>query len=524
MRINMKLKYKLLSVILGSSLLFASGCTEEFLQDAIVEQQLDANTFYQSEEHAIAASNAMYSPLHWQGLFKRHRYMLDFMSGDLIPTSGANQLMEYPEFRFNPTTQNFIPRAWEACYVGISRANVVLEQVPEIQFSQETEEMKTRILGEAKFLRGFYYFNLVRLYGGVPLYTESFSGGLDDPMFQPERNTEEEVYAQIEKDFMDAAATLPLAYEGDDIGRATAGAAQAFLGKVYLYQQKYGEARTALKKVIDGEFGDYALVPFNDNFLEGTENNVESLFEIQQANVAGTNPWRDKDDPIASRANWVASALSPRNGGGFANGLPSPEVNAFFNARPEENAVRRYFTIARPGDVWANWNPIAPDPVAAKQWHVRAAETNGEPFSAVRKFVKAPNDWSPFNQVGTNFRVMRYAEVLLLFAEAENEVNGPTAEAYSAINQVRERAQVDVLPAGLDKEAFFERIVTERRLELTFEFQRFFDLVRWGKRANVPAIADPAQMPGFVKGKNEVLPIPEEEIIANPNLAQNPNY
>jgi hypothetical protein len=120
---------------------------------------------------------------------------------------------------------------------------------------------------------------------------------------------------------------------------------------------------------------------------------------------------------------------------------------------------------------------------------------------------------------------MRFAEVLLLYAEAENEANGPTAAAYEAVNRVRERAGVDPYPEGLTKDEFFARIAAERRLELTFEFKRFFDIIRWTRRNGpVPAFAQPSAMPGFTANKNEVLPIPENELVANPNLVQNTNY
>ncbi len=506
--------------LLIALLYIPTSCSDSFLEDAKVYRELDANTFYQSESDALLAITSVYAPLQYQGLFRRYRYLLDFMSGELDITSGGFQLVEYTGFRFNASSQHLVPTAWEACYVGIMRANTVLEKVPDIKF--EDEQLKTRILAEARFLRGLYYFNLVRFYGGVPIYTSPFSGSLEDPSFRPKRNSAEEVYAFLEEDLRAAAKDLPLSYNGADVGRATAGAAQAFLGKVLLYQQKYPDARDVLRPIIDGEFGSYALVAFEQNFDLEHENNAESVFEIQFETGFG-NGFSDGDEANTAESNWIATALNPGRVRGFANGLPTVVVNAFFDQFPEEEAIRRPYTIARPGDVWSSWDPIAQDPVAADQWRDRTAERIGVPFSGVRKGTEGP-DVTGFVQSAINFRAMRYAEVLLLFAEAENEVNGPSAAAYDAINQVRRRAKVADLEGGLDKESFFEKLAIERRLELTFEFQRYFDLVRWSRRANVPPIASTENMPGFVAGKNELLPIPQGELIANPNLTQNPGY
>ncbi|WNJ17707.1 RagB/SusD family nutrient uptake outer membrane protein [Pontibacter sp. G13] len=502
------------------------GCGPSYLDEANVFTNLSGDNFYQTAEHAQLAIDATYTPLQYQGLYRRLRYLLGFMSGDLDITSGGFQLAEYPGFNFNATSAELIPKAWEACYTGINRANVVLEKVPAISDALFEAGKKEQILAEAQFLRGFYYFQLVRMYGGVPIYEQPFDGDLDGAYFQPERNSEAEVYALIEQDFAAAAATLPTSYTGANIGRATAGAAQAFLGKAQLYQQKYAEASATLKQIIDGSFGSFELVAFQDNFTRGNENNAESLFEVQFVNNVGRG-FTDRDGAQTAEGNWMSFALNPSRIRGFANGVPSVEVNDFFNQYPEEDTIRRKFTIARPGDVWGDWNPIAEDPIASGQWRDRTGErldADGNPIIlGVRKGCEGQL-FNRFVDSPVNVRVMRYAEVLLLFAEAENEVNGPTADAYEAINEVRRRAAVSELPSGLNQDEFFERVVIERRLELTFEFQRWFDLVRWSRKSNVPAIADPAQMPGFVVGKHEYLPIPSTERIANPNLIQNPNY
>jgi tetratricopeptide (TPR) repeat protein len=512
------LSYPLIAVVI---LLFAQGCGSEYLSDAEVFRDLESSTFYQTQDDAILAINAAYTPLQYQGGFRRYPYLLDYMSGDLNITSGGRQLTAYPGFQFNASSQHLVPAKWESMFTGISRANVVLERVPDILF--QDAELKDRILGEAYFLRGFYYSELVDHYGGVPLYDRSFDGDLGGELFRPARASRAEVYAQIEADLALAADLLPNSYGDADLGRATAGAAQSYLGRALLFQEKYAEAAAALKRVIDGEFGDYELVAFEENFDADNENNAESVFEVQYATGIGAG-FSDGDTPRTAESNWIATALNPGRVRAFANGLPSVEVDNFFRQYPEEDSIRRLYTIARPGDSWGSWDPIAEDPIAANQWRDRTGDVAGAPFLGVRKGTEGPNVIG-FVQSPINLRVMRFAEVLLLYAEAENEANGPTAAAYEAVNRVRERAGVDPYPEGLTKDEFFARIAAERRLELTFEFKRFFDIIRWTRRNGpVPAFAQPSAMPGFTANKNEVLPIPENELVANPNLVQNTNY
>ena len=427
------------------------GCGEEFLEEAQVYRDLDATTAYQSQDDAVLAVSAAYTPLQYQGLYRRYRYLLDYMSGDLDITSGGFQLTEYPGFNFNPASQHLIPAAWSACFIGIMRANVALDRVPDVQFLDE--DLRTRVLAEARFLRGFYYFELVRLYGGVPIFDRPFSGDLSDPLFQPARNTEEEVYAFIEADLQAAAEDLPLAYEGLDIGRATAGAAQAYLGMAHLYQQEYQQARDAFLPIINGELGEYALVPFIENFTAENENNAESVFEVQFTTGVGRG-FSDLDRDDTAESFWIATALNPGRARAFANGVPSVEVNNFFDQFPEEDSVRRLYTIARPGDTWGSWDPIYRAAIDSGQFRDRTGEREGVPLSGVRKYTEGP-DPVGFVQSPRNFRALRYVDVLLMFAEAENEVNGPTAEAYDAVNQVRMRAAAGPLPAGLSQAEFF---------------------------------------------------------------------
>lgn len=511
---------RITGLYLLAALLFV-GCSDSFLEDALVATQLEDGNFFASQDDAIAALNATYDPFHSGGYFKYHYINVAHMAGDTRQTDGTTQPAEqaYPGFNFNAGTGHLIPGVWNACYTGIQRANNAIEgisQMEEVLFSDAS--VKQRLIGEASFLRAFYYFELVRLYGGVPLITEVFDGDItNETAIFPSRNTVEEIYAQIEQDFILAVGNLPDSYEAADVGRPTAGAAQAFLGKAYLYQRKFGEARNAFKSIIDGDFAGYVLTDnFGETFMLAGENNAESIFEIQFQSGFGTA----FGVPV-NEANWMANWFNPTAAFpfGFRNSVPSRQAIDFFDQYPEEDAVRRFYTYAKPGDVWGRWNPVAENPVAANQWRARniLVPYPDEPdfqLLAVRKYTGGFEERGGFNQNPNNHRVMRYADVLLMFAEAENEANGPTADALSALNTVRQRAQVPSV-SGLSKTEFFEQIVVERRLEFMYEFHRYFDLIRWERGA---------EMPGFTSGKNELLPIPAAQVSNNPNLVQNPGF
>ncbi|WP_413997490.1 RagB/SusD family nutrient uptake outer membrane protein [Maribacter sp. 2307ULW6-5] len=503
--------------------LLSLGCSDSFLGEVDVFRELDANTFYNTEADAISAVNSVYGPLNELGLFQRFYMYIAHFTGETAVTNGTRPNENiYVNFNFNPASGDLIPRAWSDCYKGINRANQVIDKVPGIE--APNRDLLDRVVGEAKFLRAFYYFELVKLYGNVPIYNEVFNGDLsDESQLFPNQSSASEVYAVIETDLLDAIPVLPETYDNDNLGRATSGAAKSLLGKAYLYQGKYQQARDVLSEVISS--GVYALEPdFINIFPKTNENNGESIFEVQfqagfgaafnQPNLGGPN-----------ESNWISNWFSPARRA-FRNAVPGRQTIEFFEQFPEEDAIRRTGTYAIPGDVWETWNPIAEDPVAAGQWRNRQLTFADPdlPLYGIRKYAGGPSDPETFNQNSVNYRVIRLADVLLLFAEAENEVNGPSAAAYDAINQVRARAGVDPIPSGLSAGEFFDRIRTERRLELTFEYSLFFDLVRWANNGKINSSELPEIMPGFTIGKNEVLPIPEGELIDNPNLVQNQGY
>ncbi|AWX43237.1 hypothetical protein HME9304_00224 [Flagellimonas maritima] len=517
---NMKISTSFLLMLF---LIGTVGCSDSFLDEADVFRELDSSTFYKTDADAISAVNSVYAPLNDQGLFKRFYMYIAHFTGETALTNGTRSNEQvYVNFNFNPASGDLIPKAWEECYKGINRANQVIERVPEID--SPNEDLLNRVVAEAKFLRAFYYFELVKLYGNVPIYNQVFNGDLsDDEQLFPLQSPPSAIYGVIEADLLDAIPDLPESYDNNNTGRATSGAAKSLLGKAYLYNGEYQKSRDILNEVITS--GVYALESdFINIFPKSNENNGESIFEVQfQSGFGAAFDQPNRGGP--NEASWMNNWFSPARIG-FRNAVPGRQTIEFFEQFPEEDAIRRTGTYAQPGDVWGTWNPIADDPVAANQWRDRVLVFPDPtlPFLGIRKYAGGPDDPDSFNQNANNYRAIRLADVLLMFAEAENEVNGPTSLAYSAVNQVRVRAGVDPFPEGLNTADFFDRLRTERRLELTFEYSLFFDLVRWANSGKIQSSELPAIMPGFTVGKNEVLPIPEIELIDNPNLDQNDGY
>ena len=480
-------------------ILLGVSCGEEFLEKEN-PNQVSIDNFYQTADDAIAAVNGAYTPLHNRELYKRQIYSLEYLSGDFAITQGGFQYANLLGFNFTPLEDNLVNSTWNGSYIGIARANAVINQLLNAEID---EGLEARVIAEARFLRAVYYFHLVTFYGGVPIVEQQITGA-NDPLIRPERRSEEEIWAYIEQDLAAALEVLPNKGEYSDanVGRATAGAAAGFLGKAYLYQEEYQAARDIFERLINGEFGEYDLVEnYEDNFTNTNENNEESVFEIQFSDLGG-NVWAADDLGQGTETTYVGTEFGPKR---FGNSYPSDAVSAFFDAHPEDS-IRRLYTIARPGDIWGSW-----DTVEVAEWNQRIPNAGGT--TAWRKWNLGNDETLLKSEI--NYRLMRFADVLLMFAEAENEVNGPTAAAYEAINRVRARAGVDPLPEGLGAEEFFEALKDERRLEMTFELTRYFDLIRWGEGE---------EMPGFDPARNRYFPIPQTEIELNPNLEQNPGW
>lgn len=496
----MKNKLFILSLAIGLTFTAVTSCKDQLEEATTNPNELSTDTYFKNEQEAITGVNAVYGALQHTDMYKRIYFFINDLGSDELIGNGPLQvtLGQLLSYGFDVTNGN-INDYYRGFYRGIHRANLVLKNLPSIE---NPTELSTRIEGETRFLRAFFYFELVTAFGGVPIYTEPFKVG--DPY--PSRSTPEQVYALIEDDLTKAIASLPLRseYGSADQGRISKGAAQALLGKAYLFQEKYNEAITQFRAVINSN--EYALMAnYRDNFVEFNQNNEyvefnkESLFEasFQGQDKAVGASWGD-DYPGVGEGTWRAIEYGVS---GFQNTSPS---DALVAAYPDTDP-RKSANFFGPGSRWYNGEY----PFSNLGWEHKK-------YSLAD--VGGTNDLD-FNGSSINMRIIRYADVLLMAAEALNAL-GQDAEAVGYVNQVRNRPSVNIgnLPANQTTgTALRDAIRNERRLELALEQVRKRDIIRWG-------IARQVLGNRFVEGKHELLPIPQAEIDLNPNLNQNPNY
>ncbi|WP_046246292.1 RagB/SusD family nutrient uptake outer membrane protein [Hymenobacter terrenus] len=492
------------------SLGLVAGCGEKFLEEAPSDQITDAN-FYKTESDAIQAVTAVYSELTKEGQYNLALWGMDIMAD--VSTSGGgggSDGIEYSQLdNYNiPANNTVATRLWQGSFLSIQRANIVLQKVPAITAIDPV--IKKRCLGEAQFLRAKFYFDLVRVYGDVPLFTTPPANVAE---VKRPRTPAAEIYKQIEQDLTDAIGNLPPTYTGNDIGRATKWAATGLLAKVYLTEGKKTEAAQRAREVINNS-GKSLWPNYADNFKVANENGQESLFEVQYVN--GRNQYDRNSLGFAGNEFFAprGSGLTPA-GGGYGFNIPEPDfVNGY-----EVGDTRKAVTVWVPGDAYPGGGsqpanlPGSPFGYNCKKWFVGKVNTN---------------IWdSPLN-----VPVLRLAEVYLILAEAV----GPTPEGLDAINTVRRRAFGLSLTApspAHDLTAstpnFTDAVLRERLYELAFEFDRWFDLKRTDKLIPVmTAQAAYLRGVGITRGvptaTNLVLPIPQSELDANPSLVQNPGY
>ncbi|HNX44029.1 MAG TPA: RagB/SusD family nutrient uptake outer membrane protein [Bacteroidales bacterium] len=475
-----------------------SGC-EKFLEKD-PQGSLTQTSFPTTPDDALLAVNGVYATLRDIGYHSGVYPLCDIMSDDARkgsnPDDQASTIGPYDNFGFT-TTGSELAFWWATLYQGIKRANVVIEKVPAIVMD---ETLRNRYVAEAKFLRGLFYFDLVRAWGGVPLITT-----LDPPMTLT-RASKEAVYQQIETDLLDALKDLTEKTEIPALqqGRATKGAARALLAKVYLFEHDYVNAEKYAMEVINS--GLYRLEPvFTDANGVNGEYGVESVFEVGSVG--------QESDQGCQYGNVQGVRGTPNRGWGFNR--PTPDLRNSF----EEGDPRLKGTIIDLGDI-IDGDTIqgdGPTPDITLDEHGNVLETE-----CYNRKVWTPGTNVP-TQFGHNRRILRYADVLLMAAEALNQNDKPD-QALIYLNKVRERAREGnnaILPdiTVTDKDALQEIILNERRHELALEGHRFWDLVRTGKAAEVLGPL------GFVAGKHELFPIPQtERDISQGAITQNPNW
>ena len=498
----MKGKYIFLSVI-SIALTILSSCSKDFLDRKPIVG-VTADNFYKTEADAIAAVNAAYAPLQFEmspaGHFRW--FWGDIMSDDSQKGgSGDNdaiELLRLETFQ-GPTNTDLLDSEWNADYEGIYRANVVLEKVPPIEMDAQ---LKARILAEAKFIRAWFYYNLNTLFGGVPLVDKV----LAPSEYNRPREDAATIWAFVEKDLTEAIPDLPVrsGYAAADLGRITKGAAQALLAKSLLFQKKFAEARVQTQAIINS--GEYVLVPdYGTIFTQAGENNSESVFEIQYMNASGGN-WGKNAANEGTFTNVFTRARGQFAGYGF--NIPTQDFVDEFKKEGVEDP-RLKFTVFRIGDAMGDRGIFT----------LESAGDAGYLYHPRKYFTNLSEDaplGDPNPNGGTNDRVIRYSDVLLMDAEAAAQT-GDEAGAKNSLNIVRARVSMpDVTSSGA---TLLEAIYHERRVELGMEGHRFFDLVRTGRASTELGPL------GFKEGVNEVFPIPNSQItLSNGVLKQNSGY
>ncbi|MBN7813484.1 RagB/SusD family nutrient uptake outer membrane protein [Algoriphagus sp. H41] len=473
-------------------MLTAGSCSSDFLDLAPISQQ-NSNNFYKTAEDMGNALTAVYGSLQYSGQYYSSMHVMGDLRSDNTeitnPNAGAD-LQAIDNFTNTPVT-SISNTTWTGHYQGIQAANIVIEKIEGVAMDAT---LKARYIGEAKFLRALMYFNLVRIYGDVPLVTKVINNPQEGYSYG--RNSTEEVYQQIIADLVAAEASLPYTYAAADAGRATKGAAMALLGKVYLTRKEWTLASQKLKQVIDeAAQTKYKLMPtYAGIFGVAAENNAESIFEVQfKSSSSGEgSPFANQFAPIGS-GTAVVSVGNP-----LGQNIPTAAMNLAYEA----NDLRKAASM--------------------KTSYVLSGKTTEHNY--VVKYSATPAS----NLDGdNNWIVLRYADVLLMYAEVLNEqgfvADGP---AFDYLNEIRTRAglplksstQADPAHRISSQAEFRLAVEQERRVELAFEGHRWFDLLRTGRALEV--LADQGIQPHHL-----LLAIPQSQVDINPGMiAQNPGY
>ncbi|MBE7177384.1 MAG: RagB/SusD family nutrient uptake outer membrane protein [Mucilaginibacter polytrichastri] len=445
-----------------------TGC-KKFL-DVVPPSEITSANFYSSANDAEAGLVGCYDAMQPDSYYGFDMSGYGDVTSDDCDAGGDSQARQNMDDFTTNSTNGTISRNWSQIYNAIGRTNDVITNLGRMDDNLFQNGRKNVILGEARMLRGLHYFNLVRIFGGVPLVTEQVTDSRPETVNKP-RSTPAEIYAQVISDLQFAAANLPADATN---GRATKGAALGLLAKVYLTQKNWQQAADYAGQVITP--GKYQLdANYDDLFAQ--DNTPEIIFSVQYVGQA--------------EGNVLPDLL-----------LPFPQASyefIKFNV-PTQSIMNAYET----GDVRKASSIIVTN------------QSYGQNIPFVNKYRRAAAFASP-----ADITILRYADVLLMRAEALNELGGGNAEALSLLNQVRTRAKLPVKTAAElgTQAAFRDFVAKERRVELAFEGERWFDLLRTGKAiATLQAAGKP------ITEKFLLFPLPQDELDRNPNLVQNPGY
>lgn len=487
------------------------SCDEDFLSEGNPSSANVENSF-NTETEATQAVIGIYAAMQANDSWAREFWWIPDMLSDETQTAGP-QLEAFRAATLNydiEATNPLYSTVWRGLYRIIHRANFVIKTLPEKENLELSKATINTLVGEAKFLRAWSYFQLVTYWGKVPLSTEPVQNTNGVPMAE----SEDQIFNLIIEDLTAAESSLPLvsAYRGSsNLGRATQGAAQSLMGKVELYRGNYQLAGVALQKVINS--GEYDLAPaYEDNHREENENNIESIWEVQFGTYPSGNQGWSQNGNGGKIEQLRSHEYSPHV---WHNTLPSEALKAAF----EPGDPRYKLCFIEYGDSYGPEDDPQIFDAGDVAQGITEIPTHWRKYGLEYKLAR-PSLWS-----GINMRVIRYADVLLMMAEIENELNGPSAIALNYLNRVRDRVGMPNYPTAQyavgTKEQMFDAIVHERQVELCSEQIRARDVKRWFRAGKVGP-PSPNYQP-----KHLYLPIPIAEIDNNAALTtadQKPGY
>ena len=521
--INYKFRMELLhmcnlKLVIVCLMIFITGCGDDFLSPE-PKNSVSTINFFENEDEVEQALLGVYAKT--QDMYELQFRLTEMRSDNTMGQWNEQNRGPHPNWLIDEFTMeitNVIVEAyWADVFEGIQRANTVINQANNVEFSNE--EVRNQMIGEAKFLRAFYYFSLVRLFGKVPLVLDQVESP-DDSFSTIEGRAEvETIYDQILADANDAANNLPASFSStSDIGRATQGAARALLADVHMTLQNFQEARSNLEQIINS--GRYLLLnDYSKIFDINNKNNAEIIFAIQYAEL-------DNNRNLGSQFIYF---FAPHNSS------DNPETGTIVGDNAQEPVglnlpTQSLINAYEPGDMRKDASigkfvdPANGENLPSVQIAV------GDTIFYAKKYDQPHEVFGAGNQ---NWQVYRYGQILLMMAEVINEVEGPTAEAYGFINQIRQRAGLNNLETGLSQSEFRDAVTQEQRVELALENDRWFDLLRKGIAKDVmvehalevkdiqPHFREPVYV---IEDFKLLYPIPQREISLNPNLGQNPGW
>lgn len=504
-------------------------------EDWITEQSPMTTTlddFFTDGSTALQSVNACYVPLMWE--FNDNTYYPEWIIGDIVSDDalkGGQNLLDmtyaYDLDNFKTISNNdCLLNYYRAQYQGISRCNLAISQISKMDTDDSMDKKtKNRLIGEAKFLRAFYYFRLVRMFGDVPYVDEIV---LSSNEWKKERTPKNKIYENIISDLKDAQETLlkKSEYKDEDLGRATSGAAQAMLMKTYLYMHEYEDAKAWGDTFLKDQKGEYSLCKnYGDNFTIAGENGQESVFEVQYMEE-GTSDYGEGNGFTRGTFTTILTRSRSTAFGSAGWGFNKPTQNLYDEF--EDNDPRRDITILNPTDEQID-TPAEEIYLGCRYVSKKYSYMENDEYVVLSHDTRSP----------LNRKEIRYSDVLLMYAEACCETdNLPLAKQY--LNEVRERARGDnsaILPdfpygeySDDNQDDLRSAIRHERRVELAMEGHRWFDLVRWGiaketmdayKASETEEVKK--EMGDFIKGVHELFPIPQEEVNLG-GLTQNSGY